>query len=180
MEIKETIVVEGKSDVIKLSNYIKANFIITNGTHLSKTTLELIRKAQATSGVIIFTDPDHPGTYIRNKINEAVSGCKNAFIIADDARDKHKVGVEHADQETIMKALATLVTYEKHPERFDLEQLRNLGLIGSAKSNRLRRYVGAKLSIGHCNGKTFLKRLNMLDIDYDLVKELAQQGVSDE
>ena len=88
--------------------------------------------------------------------------------------------MEHADQETIMKALATLVTYEKQTERFDLEQLRNLGLIGSAKSNRLRRYVGAKLSIGHCNGKTFLKRLNMLDINYDLVKELVQQGADDE
>ena len=180
MEIKETIVVEGKSDVIKLSNFIKANFIITNGTHLSKTTLKLIEKAQASSGVIIFTDPDYPGNYIRNKINETIPGCKNAFIIAEQARDKNKVGVEHADKETIMSALAKLVTYEKQTNRFNLEQLRNLGLIGSAKSNRLRRYVGAKLSIGQCNGKTFLKRLNMLDVDYEVVKDLVQQGVSDE
>jgi len=179
MEIKETIVVEGKSDVVKLSSFIKANFIITNGTHISKATIDLIKIAQAKTGVIIFTDPDFPGNQIRQKLNDEIPGCKNAFIMADEAREKAKVGVEHADEEILRKALSNLVSYQVKESRFDQNDLYDLGLLGSEKSNKLRKYVGHKLSIGQCNGKTFLKRLNMIDISRDELNRLVNKGEKD-
>ncbi len=179
MEIKETIVVEGKNDVVRLNSFIKANYIITNGTHISKKTLALIEAAQTQTGVIIFTDPDYPGSYIRQKINEAVPNCKNAFINAKKARKKALVGVEHASKTDILNALGNLVSYQTKADTIDYQQLRTLGLIGSTESTKIRERLSETLNIGYCNGKTFLKRLNMLDIDYETISMIIQGATNE-
>ena len=98
MKIREVIVVEGKNDTNVLQQYFDCETIETHGTSLDAQTLALIRLAQQRRGVIIFTDPDHPGEYIRRRVNEAVPGCKNAFIEKDKAKTPKKVGVEHASR----------------------------------------------------------------------------------
>ena len=105
MKIREVIVVEGKNDTNVLRQYFDCETIETHGTSLDAQTLELIRLTQARRGVIIFTDPDHPGEYIRRRINEAVPGCKNAFIEKDKAKTPKKVGVEHASRTDLEEAL---------------------------------------------------------------------------
>ena len=98
MKIKEVIVVEGRHDTSVLQQYFDCDTIETNGLSLSEETLRLIEEARDRCGVIIFTDPDHPGEYIRRRVNEAVPGCKNAFIEKDKAKTPKKVGVEHASR----------------------------------------------------------------------------------
>ena len=107
MKMKETIVVEGKDDETLLKSIYEVDIIRTNGTHLSKETLEEIRAAHEDHGVIVFTDPDHPGEEIRRKINEAVPGVKNAFLTSK-SRKKNLVGVEHATKQEIEDALKQL------------------------------------------------------------------------
>ena len=80
LTINEVIVVEGKSDVVTLSNIIKAEYIITNGFEISDETIELIRKVNETKGVILFLDPDGPGEKIRMKIMNKVPNLKHAFV----------------------------------------------------------------------------------------------------
>lgn len=80
MKIKEVIVVEGKSDTIKIKQAVDADTIETNGMEISKQTLKLIAHAQEKRGVIIFTDPDFPGNKIRQTIATNVPGCKHAFL----------------------------------------------------------------------------------------------------
>ena len=96
MKIKEVIVVEGHHDTNVLKQYFDCETIETNGLSLSLETIELIREAKEKYGVIIFTDPDHPGEKIRAKINEQIKGCKNAYIEKNKAKTSRKVGVEHA------------------------------------------------------------------------------------
>ena len=78
--INEVIVVEGKSDVVTLSNIIKAEYIITNGFEISDETIELIKKVNETRGIILFLDPDGPGEKIRMKIMNKVPNLKHAFV----------------------------------------------------------------------------------------------------
>lgn len=179
MEIKETIIVEGKNDAVRLKGMMDVNIITTDGTHLSKDKISLIKEAQQKCGVIIFTDPDYPGYMIRERINTSIPGCKNAFITSDKARYKGKVGIEHATKEEITNALANLVTYHVSESKISYENLRSLGLIGNKESNKLRLCVSKHLNLGYCNGKTLLKRLNMLDINYEKLA-LILQGVIDE
>ena len=60
-KIKEIIVVEGKSDTALLKELFEVDTIETHGLALDKKTLELIKEANKTRGVIVLTDPDFPG-----------------------------------------------------------------------------------------------------------------------
>ena len=70
MNIKEIIVVEGKSDTIAVKRATGADTIETNGSAIDDKTLIKYQHAQDTRGVIVFTDPDYPGRRIRAIIEE--------------------------------------------------------------------------------------------------------------
>src|SRR5699024_9213874 len=102
------IVVEGKSDTTKIKLAVDADTIETNGSAISKETLQLIAHAQEKRGVIIFTDPDYPGERIRHIVAQTVPGCKHAFLPRDEAKAKSSlksIGIEHASITSIQKAL---------------------------------------------------------------------------
>ena len=66
--------------------------IETNGSAIDEETIALIQKALQMREVIVFTDPNYPGTRIRNIIQERVPGVKHAFIEREEAvrKDNHK------------------------------------------------------------------------------------------
>ena len=57
MNIKEIIVVEGKSDTVAVKRATGADTIETNGSAIDDKTLIRIQHALETRGVIVFTDP---------------------------------------------------------------------------------------------------------------------------
>lgn len=167
--IKEVIVVEGVNDTKRLIEVFKdVDTIITNGSEISLETLNLIKKADELRGVIIFTDPDYPGERIRKKVTDYVPNAKQAFIRKRDGISKNhkKVGIEHASKEVIIAALENMLTPANYSSDVTYADLFKFKLIGSNNSTKLREYVSNELKIGHTNGKTFLKRLNIFGIDY--------------
>ena len=80
MNIKEVIVVEGKSDTIAVKRATNADTIETNGSAIDNETLQRIAHAERTRGVIVFTDPDYPGRRIRAVIEERIPTVKHAFL----------------------------------------------------------------------------------------------------
>lgn len=174
MKMKETIVVEGKDDETLLKSIYEVDIIRTNGTHLSKETLEEIRAAHKDHGVIVFTDPDHPGEEIRRKINEAIPGVKNAFLTSK-SRKKNLVGVEHATKQEIEDALSHLLTYEDEAETLSRKEFNRLGLSGEEGSQRLRIYLEDYYHLGHGSAKTLYKRLNSRKLSYEEIKKVLDQ-----
>lgn len=169
MKIKEIIVVEGRNDSHKIKSVVKADTIETNGSAISRETLNIIRHANEKRGVIIFTDPDYPGMRIRNIINESVPGCKHAFLTVDEAKSNRKkdksVGIEHAKPEAIKKALKNVYHHdEDQTDEIDQDILLKYKLIGHKNSKERREKLGEQLYIGYTNGKQLLKRLNMFNI----------------
>lgn len=59
--IKQVIVVEGKSDIARVSMAVDADMIATEGFTLRPEVIERIRLAYEKRGIIILTDPDGPG-----------------------------------------------------------------------------------------------------------------------
>lgn len=168
MEIKEIVVVEGREDARRLKEiYGKIDVITTNGSEINTETLELIKKADKERGAIIFTDPDYPGKRIRSIIKEYVPGVKHAFINKVDGicERKHKVGIEHASEKVIRKALQNVMTpiLENNTDIKNIDLIK-LKLLGHKNSNILREKVTQNLGIGHCNGKQLLSRLKMFNI----------------
>ncbi|KOP70363.1 ribonuclease M5 [Cytobacillus solani] len=167
MKVKEIIVVEGKDDTTAIKRALDADTIETNGSAINLETIDKIKLAQETRGVIVLTDPDFPGQKIRNTIKEQVPGCKHAFIEKEDAIHKHGkgVGVEHASPETIRRALqAAHVMHEETVEEITQEDLITAGLIGGEGARERREKLGKLLKIGFANGKQLHKRLMMFQI----------------
>ncbi len=176
MKIKEAIVVEGKNDTMNIRRFLDVVTIETQGTHLSKKTIEMIKKAQSSCGVIIFTDPDFPGTQIRTKINEAIPGCKNAFLPNKLARGKGKVGIEHAKEKDILEALEHCVTYDNLELSLSWQDFVSLGLSGNENSSVIRKKVLNHFHLGEANAKTCYKRLNMLQLKKEEIEQFLRKN----
>ena len=172
VKIKEVIVVEGKSDYTLLKSFLDVEIIITNGSEISKETLELIKKANETRGVIILTDPDYPGEKIRTTINQKIDGCQNAYIEKNKAKTSKKVGVEHATKADLEEALSHLFTYESDAtETLSYDDYIALGFNGCDDAQIRRCHIAKKLHLGKPNAKTLYKRLNMLRLcKEDIIK----------
>ena len=161
MKIKEILVVEGRHDTQRVKEAVDADTIETGGSSLGEAVLKRISKAQKERGVIIFTDPDAPGDKIRSIINERIPGCKNAYLLKNQAKTEKKVGIEHASPEVIREALMHVAeAYEKENPSLTFEEFVECGLTGRADSLRRREILAEKFYIGHANGKTCFKRLN--------------------
>lgn len=189
MEIAETIVVEGNTDAQNISRVCKANFIITNGIHLSKDTYREIELAAKTAGLIVFSDPDGPGDSIRRKIerfiekkraeNGDIYKVRQAFLSTAEARYKKDIGVENASEESLIKALCNLKSEEgvssPHSEDPYLPQdLDDYGLSGPG-SKALRTALCKELSLGYANGKMLLKKLNSYRITRRALEEALKK-----
>ena len=78
IKIKETVIVEGKHDKIKLKSIIDANIITTDGFRIfnNKEKQALIRNIAEKTGIIIITDSDTAGRNIRNFVKNCVKNCE--------------------------------------------------------------------------------------------------------
>lgn len=175
MKIKELIVVEGKTDLIFLKSFLDADIVITNGSEISKNTLEFIKEANKKQGVIILTDPDYPGLRIRNIVSEYIGDCKHAYIEKSKAIKGKKVGIAETKKEDIINALKNVVTYKKDSIKSINEvDLYELGLLGKEDSKSKREKVCEHYHLGWCNAKTFLKRVNMFGLTIEKIKEVIE------
>jgi ribonuclease M5 len=171
LKMKEVIVVEGRDDTAKINQAVDADTIETNGSAINNTILAQIQHAQTKRGVIIFTDPDYPGERIRHIIDQAVPGCKHAFLTRNKARAKHpehkSLGVEHASIKAIKQALEDVYELtETKDGDITKHDLIDYGLIGGTRARTRRDKLGELLQIGHTNGKQLLRRLNMFEITH--------------
>jgi ribonuclease M5 len=165
--IREMIVVEGKDDTTAVQRAVGADTIETGGSAVGEDVLRRIELAQTRRGVIILTDPDAPGERIRKIVTERVPGCKHAFLTKDEARGRRGIGVEHASDEAIRRALERVRDPESDSgELGEIEwgDLLIAGLIIQASSARRRERMGELLGIGYANGKQFYKRCLMFRI----------------
>jgi len=116
IKLKETIVVEGKYDKIKLSSIFDANIIDVGGFKVfkNKENIELLRKIADKNGIIILTDSDSSGFKIRNYLKNCLSGKKVYNVYIPDIKEKEKrkdkpsseglIGVEGLEKDIIIEA----------------------------------------------------------------------------
>jgi ribonuclease M5 len=159
------IVVEGKTDFDLIGTFLDADIVTTNGSEVSRGTIEYLRKAAVTRDIVVLTDPDYPGKRIRDILDHEIPGLLHAYIPKEKAIKRHKVGVAESSKEEILAALAHLVPSKSRPDaRLSMNDLRELGLSGGGGASEKRDFLGTKLHLGHANGKTFLKRVNALGL----------------
>jgi ribonuclease M5 len=182
--LQEMIVVEGKDDTTAIKRAIGADTIETGGSAIGEEVLRRIELAQERRGVIILTDPDAPGERIRKIVAERVPGCKHAFLTKSEARGARGLGVEHASDEAIRRAIERVRGPESGADglhEIEWSDLLDAGLIVHASSARRRERMGELLGIGYANGKQFHKRCLMFRITREefagALEQLEREGL---
>ncbi len=158
--IKETIIVEGKYDKIKLSQLIDGNIIQTNGFMIfhNKEMLLLLSRLADETRLIILTDSDSAGFKIRNYIKNCLAGknVKHAFIPSLEGKEKRKdkpgkeglLGVEGMRDEALLSALEQANYHAiKKKEKITKYDFMMLGLSGGNESSAKRQALAKKLNL---------------------------------
>ncbi|MHB8073429.1 ribonuclease M5 [Desulfosporosinus fructosivorans] len=168
--IKELIVVEGKNDAHAVRLALgEVDIIWTEGYGLTKKKLEYIAEMANRQGVIVFTDPDTVGEQIRNRIRAQVPQAKHVYLTRKAATKQGDIGVENASVHEICVAFAHIQQeQETLVEKFTIEDLLTVGLMGAIRASEYRLALGSKLGIGDTNAKQFLHRLNRFGISREL------------
>lgn len=176
LKIQETIVVEGRDDVSAVKRAVNAEVIEVNGFAVRrKSTLEKIKFASETTGVIVLCDPDFAGESIRKTIENYVPNVKHAYISRKEGEKKGDIGVENAVPEAIIKALEGAKFKEiEDIKTYTIEDLIETGLIGSDSSKDKRQELGVLLRIGYGNGKQLLNKLNHFKISKEKFNEVLE------
>ena len=133
---------------------------------------DLIKELSKVRKVIILTDPDYPGQRIRNEISSYLPVCKHAFVRKENSIKRDKVGVAEASKEEVLFALENVVTFDESKKgslnETDMMLLKLSGLDSSANKEKVIKHF----NIGHCNSKTLLKRLNLLNVSKETLEAI--------
>ena len=164
--VKEAIVVEGRYDKNTVSQIVDATIIETAGFGVfsDKEKISLLRRISEKRGLIILTDSDKPGFFIRGRLSGMLAGAnvKHAYIPDVTGREKRKsayskerkLGVEGMAPEVILASLrragATFTEDSPSPERargITKTDLYALGLSGRELSAANRRKLTLELGL---------------------------------
>lgn len=161
IKIKQTVIVEGKYDKIKLANIIDANIISTDGFAIfkDKEKMQLIRKIAQKDGIIILTDSDSAGAVIRGHLCSCINPeyITNVFVPCIKGKEKRKreeskegyLGVEGIDASIIKAAFskANIETVDKADKKITSADLYRLQLSGCDNSKEKRLLLQQKLGL---------------------------------
>lgn len=197
IKLEQAVIVEGKYDKIKLSSFLDALIIETDGFGIFKDREKqrLIRRLADEKGIIIMTDSDSAGFKIRSFLGGSIPKDKITHVYIPDIFGKErrktepskegKLGVEGVPIEIISDALSkagvtcTLNEKEKNREITNID-LYELGLSGGADSKSKREKLLRYLSLPtRLSTSSFVKVLNTFTT-YDEFIEKVQACFSQE
>lgn len=171
------IVVEGASDVALLSSFLDAEFVITNGSEVSRETIDYLKEVKKRKDVVVLTDPDYPGKRIRAILDEHIPGLLHAFVRKEKSIKHHKVGVAESSKDEVLLALSHIVPAPSEKEGdLVMADLMDLGLMGGEEAKQRRLLLQEELHLGHGNAKTLLRRLNALNLSKEDIEEALHHG----
>jgi len=195
--VKEVIVVEGRYDKHRVSRAVKATIITTSGFSIlnNKEKIALLRRLAEKRGLIIFTDGDGAGFFIRNRIKSLISdtNLKHAYIPDIKGSEKRKakpskegkLGVEGMSENIILTALEragatfidtdTEIVKSKEITKADLFEA---GLTGKEESAKKRRKFNKSLNFPErLSTNSLLEALNILFTRDEFLKLLATKDL---
>ncbi len=176
LQVEEVIVVEGRDDTNAVMKAIDGMTIETHGFGIKNTTWKLLDRAYEQKGLIIFTDPDYAGEEIRRRLTEKFPGSKQAYLIRTQAEKKGDIGIENASPEDIKEAIKKARYTHSHSKGcFSEGDMFEFGLVGRPEAGSRRQALGSILGIGYSNGKTFLRKLNQMNIS----REEFERGIQE-
>ena len=167
------IVVEGTNDVSYLSSFIDATFVSLNGLEIKN--LEFLKRAAKEKPIYLLTDSDQEGERIRERVKKEIPACIDVIVDASKCNKNGKHGVFECEIGEIYRVFSKYFTdFTENLENIDLRKIsQKISL--SKNPNELRNYIADKLGIENCNNKTFIKRLQLLNIKEEEIEQIIKE-----
>ncbi len=193
LKLREAVIVEGKYDKQRLSEFIDAPIITTSGFRIfkDKEKQALIRRLSEERGILVMTDSDKAGGVIRNFLKGIISDgeIKHCYIPCVKGKEKRKeapskenlLGVEGLSHELLKEALlrsgATVEGEEatEKKEKITKSDLFEMGLSGRENSAQLRVKFLESLSLPtYLSSNAMLELLNTLYTKEEVLDKLRK------
>ena len=192
LKLRYPVVVEGKYDKTRLANIIDSQIIVLGGfsSFNDKKTLQFI-KSCGKDGIILLTDPDKAGTFIRGKLRSLMQDVKiiNVYppvITGSDSRRNHVckdgvLGVESIDDGILYDLLEPYAQEAIREAAPFLTPARCFedGITGRPDSAAKRRYLCKKLGVPETVSAKMLTEYINRNISEDNYKELLESFSED-
>lgn len=194
IKLSKPVIVEGKYDIIKLSNMIDGLIIKTDGFGIfkDKEKQRLIRRLSEEKGIIVLTDSDSAGFLIRNFLTSSIPKDKITHVYIPDIFGKEKrkteagkegkLGVEGMTEETLFEAFRKAgvvgeITEEKRRLITNID-LYEYGLSGRPNSQAKRKEMLKRLALPERLSTSSLVKILNTFVTYEeftnCVKEIEQ------
>ena len=194
IKLTKPIIVEGKYDIIKLSNLIDGLIIKTDGFGIfkDKEKQKLIRRLAGETGIIVLTDSDSAGFLIRNFLTSSLPADKITHVYIPDVFGKEKrkteagkegkLGVEGMTEEILLEAFRKAgVVSETTTEKRQLitnVDLYEYGFSGRPNSQEKRKLLLKKLSLPERLSTSSLVKILNTFVTYDDFITIAEEITS--
>ena len=195
LELKETIVVEGKYDLMRLKEFISSPIVTTEGFRIfaDKEKQFLIRQLADKNGIILMTDPDRAGQVIRSFLRGVAdkSKIKQCYVPLVKGVEKRKsapskeglLGVEGLSAEILADALrrcgADIIGEEKPEKKQEITKmdLYEWGLSGRENSAKIRENFLKNLGLPtYLTANAMLCAINCLYKKHEIVDKLKNMS----
>ena len=193
IKINLPIIVEGKYDKIKLSSFIDATIIPTNGFGIfkDKEKQKLIRFLAENKGIIIMTDSDSAGFKIRSFIQNITKSenIKNVFMPDIYGKEKRKteaskegkLGVEGIKKEIILDALEKAGVFCDESQRNNAVEITHTDFFednvsGGENSSLIRKALAKEMDLPERISSSSLLKLINSYMTYDEYKNAVQKA----
>lgn len=192
IKLDRPVIVEGKYDIIKLSNIIDGLLIKTDGFGIFKDKEKqlLIRRLAAEKGIIVLTDSDSAGFIIRNFISSVVPADKITNVYIPDVFGKEKrkaewgkegkLGVEGMSEQILLEAFGKAGVLCEKSEEAQRRLITNLdlyeaGLSGRNDSKEKRKILLKSLSLPErMSTSSLVKILNTFVTYEEFIKKVEE------
>lgn len=193
IRLNQAVIVEGKYDKIRLSNFVDAEIITTDGFRIFKDAKkrDMIRRIAEKNGIVILTDSDSAGFMIRGHLQGITSpdNIINVFVPQIKGKERRKsepsaegvLGVEGLSEQVLTEAfLKAGIDIEsgdlkKRTPDITRADLYALGLSGgensAEKRNKLLQKAGLPSGMSVSQMLTALNSLYTAEELYSLVKD---------
>lgn len=194
IKLTKPVIVEGKYDIIKLSNLIDGLIIKTDGFGIfkDKEKQKLIRRLAGETGIIVLTDSDSAGFMIRNFLTSSLPKDKITHVYIPDIFGKEKrkteagkegkLGVEGMREEILLEAFRKAgVTGEVTTEKRQLitnVDLYEYGFSGRPNSQEKRKLLLKKLSLPERLSTSSLVKILNTFVTYEDFINIAKEITS--
>ncbi len=178
IKLDRPVIVEGKYDIIKLSNLIDGLIIKTDGFGIfkDKEKQRLLRRLAGEKGVIVLTDSDSAGFLIRNFLNSILPDDKITHVYIPDIYGKEKrkaekskegkLGVEGVEEIILLEAFSKAGVFCENTEENERRLITNIdlyewGLSGRENSKEKRKALLRRLELPErMSSSSMIKILN--------------------